>query len=240
MLALLPVATNAQAIFSDDFESGMSAWTATGSSPLDLSTAQNVVPAGGSQSALLNSSLDKMYHNLGSEVSGTTVASFHIYDSTATRAYGEVRGYTGSGYNVGTLDNLIAVGIYSSVTMAGETFDPTKYQARLLPTAFGWFNLNAPGAPSRSTGWHQFDIKRSGTTVEFYVDGVLSRSMTGATDFTWDSLTIGSVAAGSSVGDAWFDGISVFTPVPEPSTYAMLAGLGLTAFAAYRRQTRKA
>lgn len=238
-LSTCAVELNAQALFFDDFETGLSAWTATGTSPLDASTAQNLIPVGGTQSALLNSSADKMYHNLGMEVSGATRATFHIYDSTASRAYGEVRGYTGAGYNNGSLENLVAAGKYNSVTMAGEVFNSAKYQARLSATGFGWFNLDAPGSPDRSTGWHRFDIERAGSDFNFYVDGLLSRTISGAPDFAWDSILIGSVAAGTTAGDAWFDGVAV-TPVPEPSTCALIAGLGLTAFAAYRRQTRKA
>ncbi len=200
-------------IFSDDFESGMDNWTPTATSPLDWS-ATNAVPPGPGHSAYLDSSAEKMYHNLDAEIAGSSVVTFHLYDSTATRAYVEVRAYTGAGYNQGTIQNMYAIGKYNSVTMPGEVYDATKYQGRVAtgPGPSGWFNLNLSGAPSRSPGWHRFDIVRTATgDYAFYVDGVLGRSLTGVTDYTWDCATIGSVAAGTTVGDAWFDGVLVGT-----------------------------
>jgi hypothetical protein len=212
-------------LFYDDFESGSLAnWTVlSGASVLDISTAANVVPNGGTYSAYLNSSLDKMYHNLYSEVAGWSVFGCYLYDSNATRAYAEVRGYTGAGYNQGTLQNYYAIGKYNSTTMPGEAYNATKYQGRVAigPGTNGWFNLNLPGAPSRSPGWHRFDIVRTaGGVYNFYVDGVLGRSFTNVTDCAWDCVTIGSVAAGSTAGDAWFDAVLVGTiePPPEPLT----------------------
>jgi hypothetical protein len=96
--------------------------------------------------------------------------------------------------------------------LPGETYDGTKYQGRIAsgPNA-GWFNLNGPGAPSRSTGWHKFEIERlaDSSTVNWYVDGVLARSFTGLTSPGWDSVVIGSVGAGSTSGEAWFDDLMV-------------------------------
>ena len=225
-LADRAIAQTTNHIFLDDFESGIGNWTVV-SGALDSSTMANVVPAGGSFSAYLNSSLDKAYHNLGPEVAGWSVFSFYLYDSTASRAYGEVRGYTGAGYNQGTLQNMYAIGKYNSVSMPGESYDLTKYQGRVAlgPGPNGWFNLNAPGAPSRSSGWHRFDIIRTASgDYNFYVDGVLGRSLTGVTDCTWDSVTLGSVASGSTAGDALFDGVLVGT-IEQP-TVTNLADAG--------------
>jgi|GEM_PF-4301428 len=60
-----------------------------------------------------------------------------------------------------------------------------------------------------------------GSTYRFYVDGVLSRTITDVNDFSWDTVTIGSVAAGSTAGEAWFDGVSVgaITNVPVQQAY---------------------
>src|SRR3990172_13052377 len=89
----LSTATAGPIIFSDDFESGtMSNWTTTGTNPLVNDGTQNIVPAGGSRSALMNISTDRMHHNIiadngGSELDGYSLFTSYIYDSlgAATR-----------------------------------------------------------------------------------------------------------------------------------------------------------
>jgi N-acetylmuramoyl-L-alanine amidase len=227
------LAVTAVLFFEDNFESGnLSAWTTQpGASALGISTAQQRTP-GGMYSAYLDSSLDKMQRDLGAELIGHSRASWWIYDSGQARAYGEIRGYTGSGSSSGSLTQLIAAGKYSSVTMAGEVYDATKYQGRVVyGSNTGWFNLNAPGSPVRQTGWHKFEIERmaDGTTVNFYVDGALSRQVTGVLDIPWDNVAVGSVAAGSTAGDAWFDDIRVEyfdPPVVQTGPLAKTANAG--------------
>src|SRR5687767_8640354 len=80
----------AAGVFLDDFETGtMAKWTTTGTNPLDPSTAQNAVPAGGQFSALMNTSIDRMHRNLigdngGVEVDGEVWITFWIFDTGAT------------------------------------------------------------------------------------------------------------------------------------------------------------
>ena len=210
-------------VFSDDFESGaLGAWTQA-ASPLTISTAQNIVPASGQYSAQINTSADRMYANIGSEVSGHIMFTSWIYEtSAATRAFTEIRAYSGAGYADGALQQVLAIGKYSSTT--NETYDGTKYQGRVAFGSINWFNLNAPGAPSRSSDtWHRFDIEimPSGSDINFYVDGILSRSITGAPVIaSYDSLAVG-LGAGSTLGDSWVDGFSV-SIVPEPGSVALL------------------
>src|SRR5688572_28109548 len=230
-------------IFTDDFESGtLGNWTVTGTgtmaSPLTPDTNRNIIPAGGRFSALMNTSLDRMHHNLlanngDQEVSGHCRFISWIYDpgptAPATRIFNEVRGYAGgSGLpNGGTtasgsLAQLLAAGKYNTVTMPGEVFNGQKYQGRVtFPTTLGWFNLNAPGSPNRSAGWHRFEIEvmPDGTTVNFFVDGILSRTITGATAQSWDTVILGPGIGTppGTIGDAWIDGLQI-TCIDNPPT----------------------
>lgn len=224
--------------FFETFESGnLNNWATAiteatpAATPLDISTAQNHT-AGGSYSARVDISTDRMYRNIGAKITGRGRFSFWLYDGSQTRAFAEVRSYTGNAFNYGSLQQLLAAGKYNTVTLPGETYDGTKYQGRIAsgPNA-GWFNLNAPGAPSRSTGWHKFEIERlaDSSTVNWYVDGVLARSFTGLTSPGWDSVVIGSVGAGSTAGEAWFDDLLVeyYDPpviVSSPATRTNAAG----------------
>jgi hypothetical protein len=240
-------------IFADDFETGnLSLWTvsSTTPNPLAIVTTQNAAPSGGQYSAYADLSADRMHRNIigdngGQEVSGASSFTAWIYDDTMTRAYVQALGYTGTGIPNGgtaadgTLGQLLAIGKYSSVTATGEVFDATKYQARITGGTFtGWFNLNDAGAPSRSAGWHKFTIEREAdnTTIKFFVDDVLSRTVTGTTPQSWDTITMGFGTSSTSNGDSFYDGISVAL-IPEPSPF-VLTLLGLGVLACWRRLRR--
>lgn len=186
------------------------------------SAMQNITP-GGARSAALNDSRGKMYHNLGGELAGRVKATFWIYDNGhQARCFGELRGYTGSGhalYNTpGGMKQLLAIGRYAisfganngTGVLAGEKVDSNKYQGKIeRGRNTGWFNLS--DAADRSVGWHKFEIEReaNGTTIHFFVDGQLGRTVTDADHVLLDCVTIGSVGAGAGVGDAWFDDVKV-------------------------------
>lgn len=249
----LVATSSAQTIFSDDFESGsMSLWTSTATSPLTIQSGTNLVPSGGNFAAYLDISSDRMHHNIiadngGSELSGYSIFTSYWYDDagTATRFYNELRGYSGGTglpnggtAAAGSLAQLLAIGKYNTVTLLGEVFNGAKYQARVTFGAnAGWFNLDAASSPDRSVGWHKFTIERLAdeTTINFYVDDILSRTITGATAQSWDTVILGP-GLGTTVGGAWADGLLV--TVPEPSTIALsvLGGLGL--FFAVRRHRK--
>ncbi|HWN97161.1 MAG TPA: immunoglobulin domain-containing protein, partial [Methylomirabilota bacterium] len=128
----------------------------------------------------------------------------------------------------GTLGQLIAFGKYNSVTLPGDTaYNGTKYQARAGFTSnvnIYWFNLDAPGSPSRSVGWHKFTMERlaSGSAINFYVDGILSRAITDVAVESFDSLVLG-FGAGSTVGDGWIDGVEVSSGAPTITTQPLAA-----------------
>lgn len=231
-------------IFSDDFES-LAAWTTTGSNSMVVSTAQNRGP-GGTASALSDTTADRMHNNLNTEVGGASIFTFSLYyNGTAMpRTFAEVRGYSATGLpdggNIadGGLQQLFAAGVYNSVTMSGETYDSNYFQARLtFGSTAGWFNLKGGSSPTRSIGWHDFAIERlaDGTSINFYVDGILSRSFTGATASDWDTVIIGS-ALGTAPGTTYFDNLSVVT-VPEAGSTALLAGAALLGLRRRRRSS---
>jgi len=213
-------------LFSDDFESGsLEKWLPFGkNSHLGIAADQNHTP-GGSSSASLTNSLARMYHNFGAKLAWRTKATFWIYDDGGgqNRCYGELRGHRGPGYAAygppGGRTQLFAIGRYGigfganhTGMLKGERVDPKKYQGRVeRGKNTGWFNLNAAGAPDRSVGWHKFEIERAddGATVHFRVDGVLGRTITGAKHVLLDCVTIGSAGAGTGVGSAWIDDVTV-------------------------------
>src|SRR6185503_19791944 len=80
-------------------------------------------------------------------------------------------------------------------------------------SGFGtWFNLNDSGAPSRSVGWHKFQVEQleDGTTLKFYVDGILSRTILGSAVQSWDTLIGGAGLGGNNIA-MYLDGFSVET-----------------------------
>lgn len=206
---------NAVIAFNETFESGLANWTVF-PSPATALAASTAQAKSGSQSAYVDTSTDRMYRGLGLRVDGRLRITAWVYDSGQTRSFVDVRGYSGGSFNSGSLVQLLCAGKYNSVTLAGETWDNTKYQGRIgfatNTSQFYWFNLNGAGAPSRSAGWHKFVIERrsNGTTVDFYVDDILCRTMTGATLGSLDTAAIGSVGSGTATaGDSWIDDVKV-------------------------------
>jgi hypothetical protein len=212
--------------FADDFEeSGLTNWTAFRGKESMVMAQRNHTPSG-SKSVIVTNSMQRMYHNLGVELTGRSRATFWVYENQNNAElnwYGEVRGYRGKGemvYAKGGLQQIFAIGHCSGVdfstnnrgSLVGEVLDPTKYQGRIwMGTNSGWFNLNAAGAPDRAPGWHKFEIERlaDGTTIRFKVDGVVGRTITGAENYSIDCVTIGSTGFGSKSGAAWFDDVKV-------------------------------
>jgi hypothetical protein len=91
--------------------------------------------------------------------------------------------------------------MYFQTTMVNESYDVNRYQGRVLSgTTTGWFNLNASSAPTRSIGWHKFEIERlsDGSTINFFVDGAFGRQITGATADAWDTVVIGSTGSANA------------------------------------------
>jgi hypothetical protein len=228
-------AAQAQTNFYDDFEEGnVNNWTvAPSSAAMPLATGTNAVPTNGNYSIEMTNSLCKVYANLPSVITAESMKyTVYYYDDsgTAARAYGETRSYTGGSYAVGGLSQDLMIGKYNSVSLPGEVYDGTKYQGRMADgTLNGYFNLNLPGCPNRKTGWHKLQIEQglmdSGDLViSFYVDGVLGRVFTNNDSPAWNVTTLGSVAAGTTAGNAWFDGVQVVSG----ETYITTQPVGVT------------
>lgn len=230
------VTLNAVVIFADSFESGMGQWSLAGSA-ISASTTQNHT-SGGSTSAQVDVSSDKMYHNLGLNLEGRVRLTFWAYDETPNtvnsgqnRWFGELRAYSGGAYTNGSLQQLYAIGRYGvnfgtgTGTLASQVLNTTNYHARVFSGAnSGFLNLSV----QRSPGWHKFEIERleNGTTVRFYVDGVLGATVTDSTYAKLNTVSIGSVAAGTTAANMWIDDVKVeyFDPptiLTQPITQTM-------------------
>ena len=118
----------------------------------------------------------------------------------------------------------------------------TYYACRVaFAPGANWFILNGPGAPTRSTGWHELEAVFKDTTVDLYVDGVNAlsdvtmsyASVAGA--ITFDRVTVGS-GVSSANGAGYYDNVMVQV-IPEPSTVglSLLGGLSLLVGISRRR-----
>ncbi len=220
--------------FKDDFETGnMDQWTIVSSLDLTISTAQNHT-SGGSYSAYQNSTGDYMYHNFGS-YSGHTRLSFYWYDdNSSAKSYVELRSYSGGAYP-GSLTQVLAIGKYNSISTnyPDAAYDNKKYQLRVLypSTSYGWMNCatNTSGG-MRGAGWHKFSIERlaDGTTYNFTVDDVATRTVTGVTARNWNTVLIGG-GSGTTAITAYTDDVLVeyFDPpsiVTQPAGQTVAVG----------------
>jgi MYXO-CTERM domain-containing protein len=219
-------------IFSDDFDSyaDQAAYEATwlvdplySSAPLSTEQAHSGLQSIKTPNAANNQNFN--YRNLGINFwpsdDEPLIATFWLYDQlAATRQFNSIRDYTGAGYKDGDLDQIYATGIYNTVSAPGEVHDATKYHARVaFGSGAGWFNLNAPGCPNRSTGWHKFTIEVNSTVANFYVDDILGRSWSRGTITAFDSVGLGSLLSSASTA-VWTDD---FTVTPEPAALVLLA-----------------
>lgn len=267
-----------QVLFYDDFESGsLSNWAVRGSSAMVLSPGgTNKVPENGQYSMQMTNSANAMYAVLRQVTTNQGVATTNFVSVTsnsfkfsvwindastaATRVFAQMMTHTDGQYG-GNIEQVFGIGKYNQtdvtnhVTGATEGFNGNKYQGRMsFGIVSGWFNLDAPGSPNRSTGWHLFEIEVGTNTVvhtdefgtypeyvaNFYVDGILSKSYTNVyvgepfIPQKWDSIVVG-LGAGSTIGNAFYDGFRVvqgqpfFATHPEPQTLRQGQQLTLSA-----------
>ena len=243
----------AQTIFSDNFDgyADQAAFNAVWNVGLTgggatLSTEQAFSPA---QSAKQGTTAQASGHDI-TPVWGTSAQpllwSFRFYDSTQTA---NLRQFASIRDNAPALAQLVALGTYNDTTLTKDRYTGLSVTAAQLNTYYAcrvafapgpnWFILNGPGAPTRSTGWHELSAVFTDTEVQFFVDGV--NALTGLTTsyasaaggISFDRVTIGS-GLSSANGVAYYDNVLVQV-IPEPSAIALL-GLGCTAFLSLRRR----
>jgi len=111
------------------------------------------------------------------------IFSIRIYDITPAnlnRQYVEIQDSSPS------ITQILNIGMYNSLESMR-----THYSARVAYSPGpGWVVLDDASAPHRSVGWHEIKAVIKSTTIDYYVDGVLSKS---------------GVAYGTSVGQHTFE-----------------------------------
>jgi len=142
---------------------------------------------------------------------------------------------------------LIAMGLNNNMSLTAD--GGNYYMARILgyDGAVGlsgggagqFFKLNAPGAPTRSTGWHNLKAVITDTQISFFVDGIPSATEVTnvAATRSFDVTRLGSGL--SATAQAYFDNISIDNdpapPVPEPASL-LLVGFGASFLVLRRRR----
>ena len=150
--------------------------------------------------------------------------SFKFYDSViyANRNYAQLMDYAP------TTNQNLQMGVYNTAPGQSNTY----YSARVafMPgggTAPGWFLLNDPGASTRSVGWHELKAVIKSTTIDYYVDGLLSKAgvayLSGTATVSFEQMRLNGGV--TSTNDAYIDDVLLQT-TPEPAGLALLA-LGL-------------
>ena len=243
---LLPAAANAAILLQDNFDGYAdqaafnAAWpnVATPNVSGTLSNLQAVSAPNSVNYQTTAQRNERTFAESGTPTAANPITfSFDFYDSNGGLA--PYRQFTdiqdGASPSLG--GQLIAMGLNNNMTLTAD--GGNYYMARILGydgavgvTGGGagqFFKLNGPGAPTRSTGWHNLKAVITDTQISFFVDGIPS-----ATEITnvaatrsYDYTRLGSGL--SATAQAYFDNISIDNdaapPVPEPASLAVL-GLG--------------
>jgi len=236
-ITVLALASGAYAavVYQDSFETDLSAYTLSGTTTISTEQAHDGLS---SLKTVSSGGRARLTTNFA-PVTDAISFEYWLYDGGGARGFANVISYTPGSWGAG-LQQLFAIGKYNGTDLnlgsGAEAFEATKYQARITSgivgaTAGSWFNLNAPGVPVRSNGWHKFTITTAldYSSVSFYVDDILGRQIAlnasgkPAQGFDWVSFGLG---AGTTAEVFHYDQASLIT-IPEPATLALLALGGL-------------
>lgn len=239
-LALFPVFSPAQVFLNENFDGYANqaafeaVWGANSTTAL-LSTEQASSLSQSIKGLTTVSRNARSVGEIGFLNGSTDIVTFRFdfYDSNGTAATYRQYAELDDGAAPGSAGQLFAMGLNNNIASS-------YYMARILgfdggAGASAFFKLDGVGAPTRSTGWHTLEAQISDNAVNYYVDGILSKSLdtTTLTDRSLDTVKVGSNLSSAQV--AYFDNVFVArVAVPEPSAAALL-GIGLSSLIALRR-----
>jgi hypothetical protein len=146
------------AVLADNFESYANqaafeaVWLDTTNSAYFLDTAFGNPGRSINMPSPAANSLGRYYRSLGGDYTGSDanplIFSFDFYLDTAggpnwsgARQFLEIRGNAGTTFGVGAIENLVAIGVYTSTS---DTFSTTRYQGRVV-NGSNWQTLDPAG-----------------------------------------------------------------------------------------------
>ena len=143
-----------------------------------------------------------------------------------TREYVELRAYTGDGYAVGDLQELIALGETSSGPdtnyFHSRTLTGNNWEAFTLLKTTDWVKLTAEIKTSSVDYYYQTLVDPVGDPNGALNPPVFSHSSPRTPGYRFDCVVVGSGLSTNT--DVWFDDILI---TPEPASLALLALGGL-------------
>jgi hypothetical protein len=257
IVALISNRASAVLIVNDNFDSYTSttdftaAWPVLAGGGATISTTQSVsapnsVKFDASPATQRN---QKIVTETGVPSATNTIRfSFDFYDSNAAVAPYRQQHNLQDGTAPTSSGQLVSMGLNNNLTSAAQ--GGNYYMARILGgaanggAASAYFKLNDPGAPLRSTGWHNLRVDITPAAFTFFVDGILSETV--ANTFTLRSYEVIRIGSGvTSTHESFIDNVRLETidptaAVPEPGSFAAIGLVGLISAAAVWINKRRA